>query len=438
MAYDVAMRLPRPARYAFVGAGIVAAWYAFGQIVGSRAVWSFLHALGDLAEQRFGDTAERAVQALVYGSIGMTQLALLGATLMAPIAMLIRAQARMRFRGLGIDILEPLRRTLATRTWRARALTWGPAAAAALVLLASRSLSRSLAWPAVVALLPPALALAGLIRAYLVLLASPPAREEDLVTPATSDDDLFFSAVAVTREARGLVAAFAAANVAFVAAVLMLPITARHVWAFAAFALLGVFAFRRASRIAVGLDGVLVMGTSRRRFFGYRDLDAAEVAASGDIILRRGRREVLRLQLSGDDVPRLAAIVDRIRAGIARARDQAGDVAQRFAETANAAALSQAAHGHAHYRGRAASREDLLALVESPATDAAARAAAAGALGRAADADERQRLRVAAGLCAEPEARAVLLRVAGAAPEAEAEESDPEAAPAPRRATMSR
>ncbi|APR80560.1 Hypothetical protein A7982_05907 [Minicystis rosea] len=121
---------------------------------------------------------------------------------------------------------------------------------------------------------------------------------------------------------------------------------------------------------------------------------------------------MIRLQLTGDDAMRIASIVARLESGIDRAKAQASDGAQRFAEAATTKTLSQAAHGHTDYRGRAMSRDDLLAIVESPASTAEARAAAAHALGHAVDAVEQERLRVAAGLCAEPAARAVLLRVA--------------------------
>lgn len=433
------MRLPRSARYTLVGAGILAAWGGFGLLLRSRGVWHLAEAFTTLAEQRFGMGAEHVANALLFGSLWMAQMALLAATLGAPVAMLLRARARVRLRVSGEDVLEPLRRHLARHTWRAHALTWAPAVAFTLVGAASYASSSPYGDSvALLAFLPAMLAVTGLTRWYLRLLAAPPASAEDLVPQTAADDELFFSAVAVTREARALVAAFAAANVAAVVASGALQVTTRHVFAYAAFALLGIFAFRRASRIAVGLDGVLVTGTSRRRFFGYRDLDAVEIAASGDIVVRGRGREVLRLQLGGDDAPRLAAIVERIRAGIERARAEAGDGAQRFAESAGAAALASAASGRADYRGRAAAREDLLALVESPATGVEARAAAAGALGRAADAEEQQRLRVAAGLCAEPAARAVLLRVAGNVPVGEEEPEEAEAAPAVRRATLTR
>ncbi|MFT3764827.1 MAG: hypothetical protein QM820_04820 [Minicystis sp.] len=422
------MRLPRRLRYGLVGLGLLAVWVVLTLVVEAHATRELVYAFVGAMESAFGEIGERSAIAFVLRSVEMLMMALIGATLAAPIGLAARAHARARLRATGRDPLAPLRRLLDARPWWLRLATWMPAAIGMALALgdplgdAWAARFRALA---LVLTMPSAFAVTALVRRYLRLVAAPPARAEDLEAVAASADQLFFSAVAVTREARGLVAAFAVTTAGFLAALVALPVATpvNHGGAllatYAALAAAAAFAFRRASRIAVGLDGVLVTGTSRRRFFAYRDLESADVTVSGDIVLRARGRDLLRLQLAGDDAPRIASILQRITAGIERAHAQAGDGAQRFAEAASEKALAQAAHGRADYRGRAASREDLLTIVESPATTAEARAAAASALGRAANEDEKDRLRIAAGLCAEPAARAVLLRIAAGAPEEE-------------------
>ena len=177
-------------------------------------------------------------------------------------------------------------------------------------------------------------------------------------------------------------------------------------------ALGGAALFRRASRVAVGVDGVLVKGTSRTRFFAYRELDGARVSG-GDIELVCGERVVLRLQLHGEDAARRSEVLAGIREAIDRVKEGRGAVAALSAQAASVAALTRAAGG-GDYRAPAVSRETLWQLVEGPATDATTRAAAAEALAGTIHASERPRLRVAAAHCAEPRARIALERLAGA------------------------
>jgi hypothetical protein len=76
-------------------------------------------------------------------------------------------------------------------------------------------------------------------------------------------------------------------------------------------------------------------------------------------------------------------------------------------------ALARIADGAAgDYRAGAVSRDGLWSAVESPATHANARAAAARALARSGTDDERARLRVAADRCADPQVRVVLTAIA--------------------------
>lgn len=443
------MRLSRRARYGLLGAGLFAVWAGLVLLVDSRTAREIVYALVEAAEGAFGQIGERASIALIARSLEMFIMGLMAATLATPIALVARAHARSRLRATGRDLLASLRARVAKPSRRLRAATWLPAAAgAAITTMDPIGRAWTLEWQALalLATVPAAFAITALVRRYLALLAAPPARPEDLVLAGAGEDEIYFSAVAVTREARGLVAGFAVATLGVMAALVALPVTTLaenglpFLAVYGALAASAAAAYHRASRIAVGTDGVFVTGTSRRRFFAYRDLEAAEIASSGEIVLRAGGRVKLRLQLIGGDAPRMEAIVARMAAGIERARAQGADGAQRFMETATAKSLAKAAHGRGDYRERAVSREDLLTIVESPATTAEGRAAAAAALERAANATEHARLRIAAERCAEPEARAMLLRIAGDRPEDEAalETAEDEAAIGARAAQRAR
>ena len=92
-------------------------------------------------------------------------------------------------------------------------------------------------------------------------------------------------------------------------------------------------------------------------------------------------------------------------------------MAAQLVASATAEHLTRVAAGGADYRAASLSREDLWALIEGPAVDAASRQAAAQALARTNDDSERVRLRVAAEHCADPSVRVALERLAEANPE---------------------
>jgi hypothetical protein len=171
------------------------------------------------------------------------------------------------------------------------------------------------------------------------------------------------------------------------------------------------FAFRRASRITVGIDGVRVHGTSRTRYYAYRDLDEVRLVG-GALALVRKERVLLTLQICGDDAVRREAIVARIAAAIARARDPGASSAARFVEARSRNDVVRAASGGSDYRASAITREQLWGVVEGPTSTAIARAAAAEALVATKDPSERARLRVAAAACADPRTRVALERLA--------------------------
>ena len=189
-------------------------------------------------------------------------------------------------------------------------------------------------------------------------------------------------------------------------------------------------AFRKASRVAVGLDGVHVRGTSRARFFAYRDLDAARVEG-GDLELVGRDSVVLRLQLHGEDAARRDAVLARIREAIDRVKEGAAPSRRRSYRRRRRTELARAAEGGRTTESATLTREQLWALVEGPEIEASARKAAAEALVRSSDEAERARLRVAAEHCAEPAVRVALEKLAEA-------ESMQDAASAPDREAQAR
>jgi len=227
--------------------------------------------------------------------------------------------------------------------------------------------------------------------------------------------EIVFSAVAVTARTRGLVAGFAAATVAMVSLTLTVPSDPRFGWALAAYVLTALSAplfFQRASRIAVGIDGVWVRDGSRTRFFAYRDLDEARPRGA-DLELVAGGRAVIRLQMHGDDAGRRDEVLARVNEAIARSRESTSHGAQMLVQALPASHVASSARGGEGYRVPSVSRDQLWEVVEGQASDAAARTAAAEVLAIQLDVGERARLRVAAGQCAEPRLRVALEALAG-------------------------
>jgi hypothetical protein len=234
-----------------------------------------------------------------------------------------------------------------------------------------------------------------------------------------ASDEITFDAVAVTRETIAAVVAMATLPLW----PLLLLVTSYHpsdvvvrsgMLAQALIAFAGVAHFRYKSKIAVGVDGVYVSGSGRTRFFAYRDLDGAKVSRGGDLLLVRGKRTALRLQLHGQDALKRDAILARIGEAIARVKDGRSAIAAQLVSTASPEHLANAASGGGDYRGAALTRDQLWALVEGPEVDESARRMAAEALARTGGDSERARLRVAAEHCAAPQVRVALLELADA------------------------
>jgi hypothetical protein len=259
------------------------------------------------------------------------------------------------------------------------------------------------------------------VRAFLAPTIDPSEESRIEIGP----DEIVFDAVAVTRETRAAVGGLAGLSLAMTVFVAALPIATLFrdarlfaaVGAYIAVAAVGATLFRFASRVAVGVDGVLVKGTSRTRFFPYRELDDVRVSG-GDVELVRKGRPVLRLQLHGADAVRREAVTARIRENIERVQRGEHAVAAQLVSSSSQEQLTRVASGGADYRGASLSREALWALIEGPAVDADARRAAAEALAKTSDGAERARLRVAAEHCADPRVRVALVELADGAEDA--------------------
>jgi hypothetical protein len=380
--------------------------------------------------------------ALAVAGCGSYYRALLLATLLVPLAFAARMVVRARVRAGHVDPFERARRWMATR--RRGTLAVAAIAPAALVgyeamLFFGTELLRGFGRPFVaqggllvtvsdqlvigaVWAIPAAIALASLTmltRAGLRRLAAPVVDDDEPARADVVGNEIGFDAVAVTSETRAAVGGLAALTVAIASwlatasSATIYYSDARLVAAMAGYIALavgGAWLFRRASRVSIGLDGVHVSGSSRTRFFAYRDLDAAR-AKGDDLVLMRGARTVLRLQLHGKDAARREAVLERIRAAIQRTHDERRDATTDFVSAASGDDLTRAAFGAGDYRVAALPREQLWALVEGPTVGAAARHAAAAALVKSGDGDARSRLRVTADSCADPRVRVALQKM---------------------------
>jgi hypothetical protein len=379
---------------------------------------------------------DRLGHAIADVGASATVTALLGALALTPLVLLARSVVRTTVLAGSPDPFERVRgwvrdhpRALAVLplAWALNAVRdvhyWVEDAGLALLLWDVAI------WGAVA--LPWAIALHALLKRAVAVVFAPPLDAAKRPSAAVEKDEIGFNAVAVTRETRTAVGVMAALGVGINVWLAQLPLHPAHgrfnilpvLALYVALALGGAALFRRASRVAVGVDGVLVKGTSRTRFFAYRDLDAAR-ANGRDLELVRGDRVVLRLQLHGDDAGRRDAVLARMREAIDRVKEGRGAVAAQMVSAASADQLTRVAGGGADYRGAALTREQLWALVEGPEIEASARRAAAEALVRTGDSSERARLRVAAEHCAAPDVRGALEQLA----EAEAKGEAPEAA----------
>jgi hypothetical protein len=389
---------------------LVASYSVVPAVVGRLLRWLDLGVWRWVADEPTREALDSLLSTFVRVLVPSYWLVVTAATLFVPLGVLGRRFARSRMRAGDRDPLERARSWLKGRSALALGLVALPAAAWTGVLgYALQHFHSHVAAPLLVRFAFLALiAFAGVTalgRLGLRALFAPTLDARDLgAPPALERDEIVFSAMAVTRETRAAVALSAAS----VLAAMLIVVAAPNVGvALALFPAVLAAVYYRASRIAVGIDGVLIRGTSRTRFFAYRDFDEVRVRF-GDVVLVRGGKTVLRLQLHGDDAARRDAIVTRIREALTRVSERRAHPTEEFVESATAAQISRAVAGAVDFRLPPLSREALWEIVEGSTVDADARAAAAHALSRAFDAPERARLRIAAAQCAEPRLRVAL------------------------------
>ena len=422
----------------------------FGIVLGTRVHGtSLLDGISEwLIDSLSGDEMDDGVYALVHRVIELVAAtygaALIGSVFALIVGALVRFLVRSRVRAGRRDRLDRLRAFVEKHPRWTAAMTALPALGWATIIarVATRLADRG-AWeaalpqvvfPTGIAFFTIAYVVRAGVRAFLA-----PTLDRDAAEQQGMDLDaegFTFDAVAVTTRTLGAVGAMIALTVGVFATV-----TSREALtffrethtggaflaAYIAVALGGSYLFARKSKIAIGLDGVLIGGTSKRRFVAYRDIDHARVVGE-TIELRARDRTVLRLQLHGEDAGRRDAIVERLNAAIARVQTHRADPAAAFVEGASVAELTRAAEGASSYRMAAPTREKLWEIFESPVLAAAARRAAAEALVPGIDAEERARFRVAADQVAEPATRTRLQELI----EADAEEEAAKSSRAPR------
>jgi hypothetical protein len=358
-------------------------------------------------------------------------VALTVSVIAVPLVILARVFARSRVRANLPDPLDRARAWASRRKWLplVPAVLW--TAFLAFVRMAEASHYTN-ALAGVTSFIPGlAVAFGGvfaLARGLLHGLTAPTLapNEGEASTMTIRDEEIAFSAVAVTPETKAAVVAVAFAPQIITVLVGTLKLNAELAWlvlAYAAVVAGAVAAFSRASRVAVGIDGILVHGTSRRRFFPYREIGGARVRGS-DLEILRGGKVILRLQLHGADAARADAVLARIQANVARVAERRGRAEEGLVETASADEIARAVAGAVDFRRPTLSRDALWDIVEGPSVDVEARAAAAKALAKTAQGEERARLRVAAARCADPRVRVALERVDAEVEDVAAEESD--------------
>jgi hypothetical protein len=441
---ESAQKVRRVPGYVKAGGALVAGWALL--LVATSPLFDFYHRLVALARgagwlRLSGEEAQALHDVLCHSQDFLQNHLLLplvfGATLAVPLGMLVRMVARARTRAGLADPLDRVRNWTAahpkatSRLLALPALLWCLRSAIHVLLMVyhwrtwSYGTAVSAGGEAVTYLhgvfasgmgaflclfLAVSAGVYKVTRAGFGALLAPTTEPLETTTHA-AEDRIQFDAVAVTTETRAAVGAMALLPVmtlfAINAARLGSAGTEIALGAYVALALGGALAFRRASKIRVGVDGVFVTGSSRTRFFAYKDLDEARATGSA-LELLQGDSVVLRLQLHGEDATKRGAILERICEAIARSKQGRDAAAARVVESVSGEALARLAQGGGDYRAPALTREQLWALVEGPEHDARIRTASAEALASTGDRTERARLRVAAGQCAEPDARTAL------------------------------
>jgi hypothetical protein len=170
--------------------------------------------------------------------------------------------------------------------------------------------------------------------------------------------------------------------------------------------------------LRIGTDGIQVERLWRRRFL--RRVEFRSAVADGKSLVIEGASMTTRLRVSGS--AEAAAVAERIRDAMREQREAAAEAVLRRLDrggrevSAWLGELREAASGGAGYRIAAIDKDELGAVLEDGRASPEHRIAAAAAL--ASDEAGKQRVRVAAGACADERLREAIV-------EAASEEADP-------------
>lgn len=195
-----------------------------------------------------------------------------------------------------------------------------------------------------------------------------------------------------------------------------------------------------AAFIRVGVDGVSFGTRAEARFIAWTDVKRVERTKRGaELRLKDGSRFELPLALRrvrGEELRLLqVALITLVNDALHAAHEHAApEMSVQIARNGRPHAdwvRALGAKDETSFREAPIRPDDLWRVVESPAAEPSARAAAAALLARAAGDEDRARLRIAADTCAEPKLRVVLDKAATGTDAFEALE-ELNAAPAPK------
>ncbi len=178
-------------------------------------------------------------------------------------------------------------------------------------------------------------------------------------------------------------------------------------------------------RVTVGADGLSVRRTIGSRYVTFADVEAVVNDPLEIVLMIRGGTP-LRLPLADIALEQRRALFRRIEDARLAARRRvdpgvAHDLLARNGRTLDdwRAALAAIARGSESYRATTIRRDDLLRVLDDPASPAETRIGAAMALAAESDSDGKTRVRVAALACASEPLRVALERTADGALEAD-------------------
>jgi hypothetical protein len=179
------------------------------------------------------------------------------------------------------------------------------------------------------------------------------------------------------------------------------------------------------SRIAVGVDGILLRWLWQKRFIPMSEVTRVKPSGDSEIQLTLGSGQVQSIWASmarksgGDDAQRRDAVLARIEEarGAHRAGGRPADIAALVRRGSRSPrdwlGALKALRQEGGYRHGAVRDEDLWRVLEDPAAPEDARAGAAAALRSTLDEGARARVRIAAEATASPKLRVALDAVAG-------------------------